>query len=71
MHSFFARIWNFDFDNPYLKAFDWISAVGTLLYGIWTENTLISIIGILGCAMAWYRPVSRYQRWLKSFVQKR
>lgn len=71
MHSFFAWIWNFDFDNPYIKAFDWIAAFATVAYGLWTEDTIITVIGFLGFAMAWYRPVSRYQRWLKSFVKKR
>lgn len=70
MHSFFVWIWNFDFDNPYIKTFDWIAAIATLIYGIIVSDGLIIFIGALGLIMAWYRPVSRYQRWLKSFVRK-
>jgi hypothetical protein len=70
MHSFFVWIWNFNFDNPYIKAFDWITALATLIYGIIAKDSLILFIGVLGLVMAWYRPVSRYHRWLKSFVRK-
>lgn len=70
MHSFFVWIWNFNFDNPYIKAFDWITALATLVYGIIANDSLIIVIGVLGLVLAWYRPVSRYQRWLKSFIRK-
>jgi hypothetical protein len=53
MHSFFVWIWNFNFDNPYIKAFDWITALATLMYVIIAKDSFSLFFGVLGLVLAW------------------
>jgi len=60
-----------DFDTPAMKAFDWVLAAASVAYGLYASSPLWIVAGILGGWAAWYRPLSRLQRYLQGFVKSR
>ena len=60
-----------DFDTPSMKAFDWGLAAASVAWGAYTGSALWIVAGLLGGVAAWYRPLSRLQRWLHGFVKSR
>lgn len=73
--NFFA----IDFDTRGAKIADWVLSAASLAYGGWQLYTgdmfwgPIGIgLGFVGCAMSWWRPLPRLQRYLRGrFVKKR
>lgn len=60
-----------DFDTPAMKAFDWGLAGASVAYGVYASSILWIAAGVLGGWAAWYRPLSRLQRYLQGFVKSR
>lgn len=60
-----------DFDTPSMKAFDWGLAGASIAWGVYSGSVLWIVAGLLGCVAAWYRPLSRFQRWLHGFIKSR
>lgn len=65
------KINSVDFDTPAMKAFDWGLAAVSVAYGVYAQSPLWIVAGLLGCWAAWYRPLSRMQRYLQGFVKNR
>lgn len=65
------KIANIDFDAPAMKAFDWGLSFASLGWGAYSGSTLWIVAGLLGAAASWYRPLSRFQRWMNGFVARR
>lgn len=60
-----------DLDTPSMKAFDWGLSGASVAWGLYAGSTLWIVAGVLGAVAAWYRPLSRFQRWLQGFVKSR
>lgn len=60
-----------DFDTPSMKAFDWGLSAVSIGYGVYAQSPLWIVAGILGAFCAWYRPLSRFQRYMNGFVKGR
>lgn len=66
-------------NNKYMIFFDWILAIGTLLYAVYLisssgysgYNIAMLIFGILACVMAYYRPANIMKGVLKRSLVKR
>jgi len=65
------KIATIDFDTPSMKAFDWGLAAVSVAWGVYAGSWLWIVAGLLGAVAAWYRPLSRFQRWLQGFVKSR
>lgn len=65
------KIINFDFDNVWIKTFDWSTAIVCLFYGIIVSDYLWAVAGGIGVVASWYRPIGRFQRFMNSIVHKR
>lgn len=47
-------------------------AVASIVIGLWIGSLFWVIAGVIGLFLAWYRPIGRYQRYLRSsFIKKR
>lgn len=67
-----ANLLNTDFDAPAAKILDWVLAVASIAVGLWIGSLFWVIAGAFGLVLAWYRPIGRYQRYLRSsFIKKR
>lgn len=63
---------NVDFDAPAARALDWILAAASIAVGLWMGSVFWIVAGLFGLFLAWYRPIGRYQRYLRStFIKKR
>lgn len=60
-----------DFDTPGMKAFDWALSGASIGLGLYWSSPLWIVAGVLGGVAAWYRPLSRMQRYLQGFVKSR
>ena len=65
------KMTSINFDTPSMKAFDWGLAATSVGYGLYSSSTLWVVAGLLGAVAAWYRPLSRMQRYLNGFVKSR
>jgi len=67
----FQKLAKMDFDSTSMKAFDWGLSLISVGYGLYAGSALWFGAGMIGCAAAWYRPMSRFQRFLQGFVKRR
>ncbi len=55
----------------FFNYFDWVVAVGTLVVGLVLMNGWVIASGLLGLALAWYKPAERIKKRMeKSFLRK-
>jgi len=67
-----AGLLNANFDAPAARILDWVLAVASIVIGLWIGSLFWVIAGVIGLFLAWYRPIGRYQRYLRSsFIKKR
>ena len=50
-----------------LSKLDWVLALGTLAYGAYHRDWLILSAGVLGVAVAWYRPADKVKVALEKY----
>lgn len=50
----------------YLPWLDWVVALSTLTYGLYTETGLYTGLGMLGLAIAALKPANRFEKWVQS-----
>ncbi len=73
--NFFA----IDFDTKAAKIADWVLSAASLAWGGWTLYAgdllwgwIYVGLGLLGCFMSWWRPLPRFQRYVRGrFVKRR
>lgn len=50
----------------YLPWLDWVIALSTLAYGLYTGSSLYIGLGIAGVAIATLKPANRFEKWVQS-----
>lgn len=63
-----VNILDVDFDTPSMKILDWGLTAASLVIFIFTFHWIWLVGAILGAVFSWYRPVGRFQRFMKGRV---
>lgn len=67
-----AGLLNANFDSLGARILDWVLALASIAVGLWIGSIFWVAAGVFGLFLAWYRPIGRYQRYLRSsFIKKR
>lgn len=69
MNSLITKFLTTDFDTPGMRAGDWLIALASIGVGLWYAWTLWIVVGIVGLFLAWWRPMTRLQRFAGSLIR--
>lgn len=65
------KLLEIDWNSPANRAADWTLALGSLAVGAWLQSPLWIAGGLLGVALAWWRPMARLQARLNAMRVRR
>lgn len=66
-----TNLLDIDFDTPSMKFMDWALTAASFGVYFYTWNWLWLAAGAAGAVASWYRPIGRFQKYLKRRVVRR